>query len=782
MLSEVWAKSSGQTLDLHTHEVIEKFSQLTRRSPYLPGMVGEQEHFWNRVFWSCLLHDFGKSAKGFQDMVKVGKKWKRWGEHLRHEVLSLAFLPWILPETDPDFAWIAAGIVSHHKDAEALLGIDSIYRPKQKLSETPFAEIVAELSFDTVKKLAELLRVRSAEWLKEFGLGSLGIKPPVNIPEPGKLDEATVRAQFPLNILQALKGYQRLTGYLNDSKSNSPENRQAIVLRGMVLLSDRMASAGSPPVKLVTLPGAETLLVNRDEVRSHQKVASETVGSLILSAPTGSGKTEAALLWAERQQRLNHSRPLVYILPYQASMNAIQKRLERDLKCEIGLMHGRSAQVIFRRMILEQGCDAKDAAKAARRSENLAHLYQPPVWVVTPYQILRAAYRLPGYEMLWTAISGARLIVDEVHAYDPSRLGLFLGLLEELKQNWQVEICTMTATMPGWLLKLLQQKIGGFVPKPDENLFQKFQRHQLKIVPGGLNTPEVLELIYGEYKTGRSVLVCANTVDQARLTLAALQEKVGDDQLILLHSRFAGRDRFNIEQAILTKLDANNPEPEPVIVVATQAIEVSLDLDFDTIVTEPAPLEALAQRFGRVNRRPKKEVDGSPKIKTVHVLTEPTDGQGIYDPRLIENTLQLLMSKDGSVLNESLLSEWLNETYKGGLAEEWTDLVLHHLDSFKASCLQTLRAFSSSTDLKDDFDELFNGTEVLPVSLLEEYRKEADEIALAAANLLVPISDKQLKAHKRAGRIYYNEELGLHVANLEYNSKTGLDLKNERGD
>lgn len=782
VLPDVWAKSSGQSLDKHTQEVIEKFSQLTHRSPFLPELVGEPQVFWNRVFWSCLLHDFGKSAKGFQAMVQHGKPWKYYGEHLRHEVLSLAFLPWILPDPDPDFPWIAAGIVSHHKEAEAILGKKSIYRPDQKASDAPFADMVGQISFDLIKNLAGMLQARPEKWLADYNLNALGIKLPLNIPPPTEMNEAVTRAQLQSNIVMSLKSYQNLTEKLNDIKADSAENRQAIVLRGMVLLSDRMASAGSPQIKLVTLPDAEKLLANRDEVRSHQRIASETEGSLILSAPTGSGKTEAALLWAERQQRTGQPRPLVYILPYQASMNAIQKRLERDLKCEVGLMHGRNAQVIFRRMILEQGCDAKDAAKAAKRSENLAHLYQPPVWVVTPYQILRAAYRLPGYEMLWTALSGARLIVDEVHAYDPSRLGLFLGLLEELKQNWQVEICTMTATMPGWLLKLLQEKIGGFTPQPDAALFQQFQRHRLKMVPGGLNTPEVLDLILAEFEAKRSVLVCANTVDQARQTLAALQQKVKDEQLILLHSRFAGRDRFDIEKTILTKLDANNSVREPLIVVATQAIEVSLDLDFDTIITEPAPLEALAQRFGRVNRRPKKEADGQPMVKTVHVLTEPTDGQGIYDRRLIENTLSLLVSKDGSTLNEALLSEWLNETYKDGLAEEWTGKVIYHLEMFKASCLQTLRAFNSSPDLKDDFDELFDGTEILPESLVDDYRKAADVTALAAANLLVPITFKQFCRHKKDGRIYYNDEFGLHTAKLDYSSKTGLDLKNERGD
>lgn len=785
MATQLWAKSKkkdgtpGQTLNQHTQEVIQKFGQLVERTPNLPEPNWlDTPSFWNQIFWACLFHDFGKSADGFQKMLNGGGRWK-----LRHEVLSLAFLSWLLPSTHPDFDWIVAGIVSHHKDAKEIL---AQYLTGPEYERLALEQMVAEISLGAIKELAAMLGDKSGVWLRDFGLQGLGIEIPANVPPPEQLTLEYCRAHFPDNILQALEKYKKLTKRLYDQSADSLENRHAIALRGMVLLSDRMASAESPEIKKVILPNVEKLLNSKGRVAgSHQEAAMSANSSLILSAPTGSGKTEAALLWAEhRQQETARVASLIYILPYQASMNAMHLRLKRDLDCndeDVSLLHGRSTQVIYRRMIEEQGCDAKDATKAARRSANLARLYQPPVWVSTPYQLLRGAYRLPGYEMLWTALYGARVIVDEIHAYDQARLGLFLGLLQELRKNWQVEICAMTATMPDWLLTLLKRTIGGINPSPDKALFAAFQRHRLKVQPGGLDSPEIMYLIETEFKVGRSVLVCANLVKTAQATYQELQGRLGAENVILLHGRFAGRDRFKKEKQIMERLAADNLDREPLVVVATQVIEVSLDLDFDTIFTEPAPLEALAQRFGRVNRRPKKDEDGQPLIKPVHVLTEPTDGQHIYDERLIVNTLALLQANDGVVIDEADLSVWLNKVYGNGLAEEWAGEVSRFMNEFTTNRIGTLRAFESDKNGEQDFEELFDGTEVLPEYYKDKYLADYELSALASTDLLVPIRYEQLRRLKKAGKIEAlkdkdGKDLDVLMAKVPYHPDSGLEL------
>ncbi len=91
----LWAKSSrddtaGESLATHTMTVATVLSRLAARSPGLPA-VAANDRLWHRAFWACWLHDLGKGASGFQDVLRGGRP--SWGH--RHEVLSLAFLPWV---------------------------------------------------------------------------------------------------------------------------------------------------------------------------------------------------------------------------------------------------------------------------------------------------------------------------------------------------------------------------------------------------------------------------------------------------------------------------------------------------------------------------------------------------------------------------------------------------------------------------------------------------------------------------------------------------------------
>src|SRR5262249_25654719 len=151
----------------------------------------------------------------------------------------------------------------------------------------------------------------------------------------------------------------------------------------------------------------------------------------------------------------------------------------------------------------------------------------------------------------------------------------------------------------------------------------------------------------------------------------------------------------------LMKRMAIGAERGPVAVVATQTIEVSLNLDFDTIVSEPAPLEALAQRFGRVNRK------GRVREAPVYVLTSPADGQGIYRDELIAGTVLVLRVVDGQRLDEARLSDLIDRVYWDGLGEAFADTVRAARQSFERACIRTLRAFQSDDSLEDAFTELF---------------------------------------------------------------------------
>lgn len=762
---EIWAKSprggqtAGESLHTHTQLVVARLAQLRRRLPALADAAADPE-IWQRAFWACVLHDVGKAAEPFQRVLRGEAR--SWGQ--RHEVASLAFLPWVLPEADDQRPWVAAAIASHHRDASV---IDEIY-PFDRPADIAFERLFGGFSDETLAHLRDWLRAAPLRWAREYGFDGAesGLEA-----APSVLDGRRFRDQdAPDAVLACLQNYNRLCRNLEREEASSAANRRGLLTRGLILLADRLASAHARELDVLHMPEAAALLAAAggvDGARNYQSAAGATMSSVVVSAPTGSGKTEAALWWASAQQQAEpHRQRLLYLLPYQASLNAMKARLDATLGVETGLLHGRAAQALYRGLLAE-GMDGERAERVARRATDLAHLQVPSVHVATPYQLLRGAFRLPGYEMQWASLHGALIAIDEVHAYQPERLGLFLGLLAHLVQRWDVRVCALTATMPSWLRDLLVQRLGATAVAASRADFAKFARHQLRLIPGDL--PAVIPAVTARVEAGEAVLVAANTVSDAQALYRTLQAVLGTTRVRLLHSRFIGQDRLRHEQELMRAVGLGVKQRMPLVVVATQTIEVSLNLDFDTIYSAPAPLEALAQRFGRVNRT------GRLKSAPVNVLLQPDDGQGVYDSRLVQASLGALRKRDGLVLDEAELGSMLDEVYADGLAEEFTAAVLVHEREFTASCLYDLRAFQSDDQLAEKFDALFDGVEVVPASFENEFTTLVADSPLAAQGYLVPISYRQLSRLRRDQRIRKLDG-GFHIVDLPYNAETGLAL------
>jgi len=764
VLQSVWAKSGtsggeGEALTLHTCRVVDAFTQLTRRYPTLPQTV-EQPWLWHRAFWACWLHDFGKAARSFQECLRPGGK--RWNH--RHEVLSLAFLPCFSKPESEDFPWIAAAIASHHKDAPAIL--NTLYNQRLSPCDWGADQFVDELAEETWHALLEWTASMVPQKLVSLGLANSGVR---TLPAAGETFPSS--RDVPELLVDGLRAYWKLWKELRKLPADDVPNRAAIVLRGLVIHSDHLASAHVPGLDEASLPDRQTILatlkLSEEQLFSHQKLAGSHNGSVVFSAPTGSGKTEAALFWAREQQETGLvPHPVVFLLPFQASLNAMARRLEKVLQRDVALIHAKSLQAIYR-ALLDQGYASGEAEKLAREHDNFGRLNRPAIRVTTPYQLLKAAYRLKGYEALWTSLAGSLLVLDETHAYEPERLGLLLEFLAELTSKWNTRVCAMTATMPSWLKRLLSEGVRADQIPPDPGVFKRFARHRIEIVEGNLLAGSVLQLARDEFEEGRSVLLAANTVATAQRVYDALRRSLPEEGRLLLHSRFTVADRLSKEAKILDRL-APERACGPMIAVATQVIEVSLNLDFDTIISEPAPLEALVQRFGRVNRAREKGV------VPVRVLTEGLHDGRIYDGELVARALSVLRDNAGSVLDEQKVSQWLDWVYKGELEDRWLSKIDQNRQEFRAGCLASLRAFESDDSLEEAFDRLFQGTEVLPSCKTSEYRQLKVNSALEAGQLLVPTSWQHLQRYP--DNFFRDTELGVMVADLPYDAEYGLRL------
>jgi CRISPR-associated endonuclease/helicase Cas3 len=438
----------------------------------------------------------------------------------------------------------------------------------------------------------------------------------------------------------------------------------------------------------------------------------------------------------------------------------------------VALMHSRAVQATYRDLMSSANETAsEDAANVARRRKSLARLHQQPICVTTPYQLLRAAFRLPGYEGQWAMLHGAHLIVDEVHGYEPIRMGLLLGLFETLRRDWNVRIFAMTATMPTWLREDLVNAIGASQSiHATQEVFARFRRHRLQVVPGQLTDPEILERVCRCVQADEAVLVVANLVDTAQSLADTLGDQLGQERVVLLHSRFTGEDRLAHEAELMQRVGA--PVRIGFVAVATQVVEVSLDVDFDTIYTEPAPLEALLQRFGRVNRR------RLHAERPVHVMEDAVNWQRPYgQEELLRRTIGLLSRHQGSMLDEALTQGWLDEIYAPEV-DRLTQQVLQGRAAFeKIAGPEQLIAFESDPGVEEQFNELFDGYEVLPEPLYEEFiaRIEAG-LGIEAYALTVPISSRRFHALRHKGRVRWLSDHRLYVAECAYDRKTGLSF------
>lgn len=776
-MDKLWAKDSGETLLDHSLNVV-KVAKLVCEG--LPVSPDERDKLVKILVQLAALHDVGKAAKGFQEVLRGGAK--RWH---RHEILSVAIASQIALEVANEGL---LAIITHHKSIP-----EGNVSQKEKClpdNELPFLEpnvffdMVAELKPNEIllrELLSDLDKEIKANWCIEYlDFNSM------NLDKPGR------------EWLERRKG-------IGQQSRIKPENRRfASMLRGLLITSDHMASAQVKPIKLQSLLPFHNK-VQEFEFRNKpalpfQEKCGNSIGDTILKAPTGSGKTGAILLWAEKNQTENGR--LFYALPHTASINAMHKRLQKIYSKEVigvshqenradgekftsntegmvGILHHKSAAYLFR--MFEQECCTTKAAKMARTVNGLARELYHPIRVTTPHQILRVALQGKGWELGLVEFPNACFVFDEIHCFEPLLVGLTIATAKWLK-SFGAKLLFASATIPTFLENIIKAELGikelnvvcpNHELEGDREVCNKI-RHRIIVQPGSL--VDALPTIINHIKnSSQTVLIVCNHVATSQKVWHQLRQEFGK-QVMLLHSRFNSLDRTRIEEAITS----NNP---PRILVATQAIEVSLDLDYDKAYTEPAPADALGQRLGRVNRKGSRS-EPAPII----VFEEPSNGH-LYDENITQKTIELLKKIDN--LTEQELTEVVNAVYQGGytgksLEEYQRGLQNSIISKFDANILAgSYRAWVEEVIEKSDgqIEVLpIEGTDIngLQVNIFQEFKEHFDEKNyLQAKRLLVPIRIGQWWKLTNEGVLYYREEIREWVTTLSYSSNEGLDLSTQ---
>ena len=312
--------------------------------------------------------------------------------------------------------------------------------------------------------------------------------------------------------------------------------------------------------------------------------------NIIVIAQTGMGKTEGALLWIGDNKSF-------YFLPLRSAINAMYLRLKNivlndiDIDNKLSILHSDMLSVYS-----NNSSDEIDIMKYYNESKQ----YSLPLTISTVDQLFDFIYKYPCYELKLSSLAISKIVIDEIQMYDPELLAHLIKGIETLN-TFGVKISIITATLPPFISDLLNKNIK-FKQKEFTN---DLKRHNVKVLEKELNSEDVYNF-YKKDNYPKKILIICNTVKRAQKMYKDLTENYGLENVRLLHSQFTKKDRSYLESEILE--DGKTEVNDDVIWISTQIVEASVDIDFDYLFTELSELMGLFQRFGRCNRKGKKDI------------------------------------------------------------------------------------------------------------------------------------------------------------------------------
>ncbi|MCL2464325.1 MAG: CRISPR-associated helicase Cas3', partial [Micrococcales bacterium] len=389
-------------------------------------------------------------------------------------------------------------------------------------------------------------------------------------------------------------------------------------------------------------------------------------GLMIIEAPMGVGKTEAAFMAVETSAQRTGATGCFVALPTQATSNAMFTRMLDWLEHlpdhdgvggqSVSLVHGKAAlNDDFRRLrpLPRQGApmyddDAGELASARTADRIRAGLSE---WargrkraalasfvVGTIDQVLFDALNARHVMLRQLSLAGKVVVIDEVHAADVY-MSTFLDRALEWLAGAGVPVVLMSATLPAGRRAELytayergrRLRLGGVLDEPERDAIAQRLDGDIGypcLITTGEDGPRVttvgqpdgseawlhrlddsddalVGLLSEALRDGGCAVVVRNTVRRAQATATYLAERLADTQVTVAHAQFLAADRAEKDADLLRAFGPPGPRtarPHRHVVVATQVVEQSLDVDFDLMVTDIAPVDLVLQRIGRLHR------------------------------------------------------------------------------------------------------------------------------------------------------------------------------------
>lgn len=351
---------------------------------------------------------------------------------------------------------------------------------------------------------------------------------------------------------------------------------------------------------------------------------------ILIEAPMGEGKTEAAFYLADTWNTKLEQRGCYVAMPTQATANAMFSRFKDGYLAKRYVGKQTNLHLIHGQAVLSQ--EYQQLAKIAQVWDNdgdgaivarewFTHRKRGllgPFAVGTVDQALLAVMQARHNCVRLFGLADKTIIFDEVHAFDTYTSELLDRLLEWLGRL-NCSVVLLSATLPTSRRYQLMEAYAGRSLTIDDTPYPRITRvsHnnvEVKAFSCQSKTvnlewvPPVDELIAyrlrSELANGGCVAVVCNTVKRAQEMYSTLRDVLAPDgvEVDLFHAHFPFNERDKREKRALARFGKNGDRPHRAVLVATQVIEQSLDLDFDLMISELAPVDLILQRAGRMHR------------------------------------------------------------------------------------------------------------------------------------------------------------------------------------
>lgn len=738
-----YAKSdTRETIKQHTDKLLENLERLKSgyQDEILKAKNIDKERFFYLLEIVCKYHDIGKVFTPFQNMIREKIKQEEEKEGTKsdfvYEKLETKFIYNIKHEQlSPMFVPVESLGLSLD---EKRLVYQAIYYHHERENKEVDNVLVSKIIEEDIKPQLEFIK-NEMEFEIEEKLSPIYIR---------YIRRRICEGDALYNEYCLLKG---LLHRLDHSSSGQMEVEEITNEKVADFIKSAMQEKGHKENDL-----QEFTTQNQDE-------------NILVIGSTGIGKTEAALLWANREKTF-------FTLPIRISINAIFDRITEEIHYKhVGLLHSTALEYL------------KDKKESEQEFENEQLIYDQTknlcskITTCTIDQIFPFVFKYKGYEKMYATLAYSKVIIDEIQAYSPEIVAVILKGIQMI-HNIGGKFMIMTATLPR-IYKEQLEKMG--IQFQYDKFIKPVERHKIKL--NDMEIVQDLENIKEKSKNSK-VLIIVNTVSKAIEMYEKLQE-LECENIHLLHSRFMMRDRSQKEKQIIkfSKTDGQNG-----IWITTQIVEASLDIDFDYLFTEMSTLDSLFQRLGRCFRNREYKNQNNPNV---YIYTKNSSGIGrrsVYNDKIHENSIALLKDFDETILKEDQKIKLVDQLYSREMLEK-----TEFLEDFESG-MEVLDNLVDYDVNKSEAQKLLRNIEnvtVIPktiyeenIELFEKYKaskstKEKNEIKREMMKLTTNISLFQSKKLREfITEIPGVEHKEIQLIDMKYDNQKGLMLEETEED